>query len=484
MLPHLYHPLTLPMISFIQVADPTKVKVVNREHAEGEAKLLDSTVGCVVLLLPVSPARAKSELEASVENLFDEGGSTKQGDSTASGGHDGASLRILDMAVEDTTIGNVIAKRLRRQCKKRRAITDASGSSHPPKKLKGDHRTSSEAATGGKSLSILKELLVISILNVEAGVEAVATLPLVTSSVSAMPKRESGVPNDSVTRLNLRTIGLFKRFVISSDSSHHSSTNAAEVGIDSFIRYVAPLLVMTEAVITTNIASILSVPALETSTKVISLVHASMFHDFDSTGTVRPNAAGKSCSPSVKDVEIQNLKAQLLLKEAEAAEAAHLRIQRNVALENLLGAALTWWNGHVRTLGHDAAYAMTWGTLKKKLTDKYCSKGKITKLEIELWNLRVRGNDVATYMQRFQEPALMCTKFLADETENINKYISGLPDNIHGNVISVRPKTLDDAIELANDLMDQKLCTYAERQNDNKSKADDLSRNNQQPHKK
>ncbi|GKD82637.1 hypothetical protein Tco_1349476, partial [Tanacetum coccineum] len=46
------------------------------------------------------------------------------------------------------------------------------------------------------------------------------------------------------------------------------------------------------------------------------------------------------------------------------------------------------------------------------------------------------------------------------------------------------PKTLDDAIELANDLMDQKLRTYAERQNDNKRKADDSSRNNQQPHKK
>ncbi|GJU20679.1 putative reverse transcriptase domain-containing protein [Tanacetum coccineum] len=60
----------------------------------------------------------------------------------------------------------------------------------------------------------------------------------------------------------------------------------------------------------------------------------------------------------------------------------------------------------------------------------------------------------------------------------------GLPDNIHGNVMSARPKTLDDAIELANDLMDQKLRTYAERQNDNKRKADDSSRNNQQPHKK
>nr|GFA53538.1 reverse transcriptase domain-containing protein [Tanacetum cinerariifolium] len=47
------------------------------------------------------------------------------------------------------------------------------------------------------------------------------------------------------------------------------------------------------------------------------------------------------------------------------------------------------------------------------------------------------------------------------------------------------PKTLDETIELANDLMDQKLCTYAERQSENKMKADDLSRNNQQqPHKK
>nr|GEW52673.1 reverse transcriptase domain-containing protein [Tanacetum cinerariifolium] len=140
----------------------------------------------------------------------------------------------------------------------------------------------------------------------------------------------------------------------------------------------------------------------------------------------------------------------------------------------MLDAALNWWNGHVRTLGHDAAYAMTWETLKNKLTDKYCPKGKIKKLEIEMWNLKVRENDVAAYTQCFQELALMCTKFLTDETENVNKYISGLPDNIHENVMSERPKTLDEAIELANDLMDRKLHTYAERQNDNKRKADDL----------
>nr|GFA93624.1 hypothetical protein [Tanacetum cinerariifolium] len=88
----------------------------------------------------------------------------------------------------------------------------------------------------------------------------------------------------------------------------------------------------------------------------------------------------------------------------------------------------------------------------------------------------VKGNDVAAYTQCFQELALMCTKFLADETEKVDKYISGLPDNIHGNVMSVRPKTLDETIELANDLMDQKLRTYAKRQNENKRKTD----NNQQ----
>nr|GFB28657.1 hypothetical protein [Tanacetum cinerariifolium] len=124
--------------------------------------------------------------------------------------------------------------------------------------------------------------------------------------------------------------------------------------------------------------------------------------------------------------------------------------QVKFATYTLLGAALTWWNGHVRTLGHDAAHAMTWGTLKKKLQTNIVQKVKSRNLKLNCGIL------------------------------------SGFPDNIHGNVVSVRPKTLNDAIELANDLMDQKLRTYAERQNDNKRKADDLSRNNQQqqPHKK
>ncbi|GJX85190.1 putative reverse transcriptase domain-containing protein [Tanacetum coccineum] len=101
---------------------------------------------------------------------------------------------------------------------------------------------------------------------------------------------------------------------------------------------------------------------------------------------------------------------------------------------------------------------------------------------------QVKGNDVPAYTKRFQELTLICTKFVTNETEKVDKYISGLPNNIYGNVKSARPKTLDENIKLANDLMDQKLRTYAERQFENKRKDDDSSRNNhshqQQPFKR
>nr|GEU62499.1 retrovirus-related Pol polyprotein from transposon TNT 1-94 [Tanacetum cinerariifolium] len=115
--------------------------------------------------------------------------------------------------------------------------------------------------------------------------------------------------------------------------------------------------------------------------------------------------------------------------------------------------------------------------LKKKMMDKYCPWGEIKKLEIELWNLKVKENNVLTYTERFQELSLIYTKFVADETKKNEKYVSGLPDNIYESVKASKPRTLDETIELANDLMDQKLRTYAERQTNNKRKADDSFRN-------
>ncbi|GJW82868.1 putative reverse transcriptase domain-containing protein [Tanacetum coccineum] len=129
----------------------------------------------------------------------------------------------------------------------------------------------------------------------------------------------------------------------------------------------------------------------------------------------------------------------------------------------LLGSDLTWWNSHVRTVCHDMAYAMTWTNLKKKMTDKYCSRGKIKKLEVEMWNLKVQGTDVVSYNQHFQELALICTRMFLEESDKIEKYVGGLPDMIHKSIKASKQKTMQDAIEFAIELMDKKIRTFAER---------------------
>ncbi|GKA15853.1 putative reverse transcriptase domain-containing protein, partial [Tanacetum coccineum] len=145
----------------------------------------------------------------------------------------------------------------------------------------------------------------------------------------------------------------------------------------------------------------------------------------------------------------------------------------------LLGNALTWWNSHVKTVSHEVAYGMTWKTLKKMMTDKYCPRGEIKKLEIELWNLKVKGTDVVSYNQRFQELALMCGRMFPEESDEVEKYVGGLPDMIQGSVMASKPKTMQDAIEFATELMDQNIRTFADRQAENKRKLDDNSKNNQ-----
>ncbi|GJX84355.1 hypothetical protein Tco_0335129 [Tanacetum coccineum] len=60
----------------------------------------------------------------------------------------------------------------------------------------------------------------------------------------------------------------------------------------------------------------------------------------------------------------------------------------------LLDIALTWWNFHVKTVGIDVAYAMTWKELMKMITEVYCPRNGIQKMENELWNLIVKDNDV------------------------------------------------------------------------------------------
>ncbi|GJS53077.1 reverse transcriptase domain-containing protein, partial [Tanacetum coccineum] len=89
--------------------------------------------------------------------------------------------------------------------------------------------------------------------------------------------------------------------------------------------------------------------------------------------------------------------------------------------------ALTWWNSHKRTIGTDVAYAMSWKALMK-----------------------------------------LMTKMVPEEEDRVEEFIGGLPDNIQGNVIAAEPTRLQDAIRIANNLMDQKLKGYTFRNDENK----------------
>ncbi|GJT53535.1 reverse transcriptase domain-containing protein [Tanacetum coccineum] len=145
----------------------------------------------------------------------------------------------------------------------------------------------------------------------------------------------------------------------------------------------------------------------------------------------------------------------------------------------LLAGALTWWNSHVMTVTHDVAYAMTWVDLRKKMTDKYCPRNEMKKLEAELWNLKVIGTDVVRYNQRFQELALLCVRMFPEESDKIERYVGGLPDMIHGNIVASKPKTMQEAVEMATELIDKRVSTIVERQAENKRKFENTSRNNQ-----
>ncbi|GJR96735.1 putative reverse transcriptase domain-containing protein [Tanacetum coccineum] len=63
---------------------------------------------------------------------------------------------------------------------------------------------------------------------------------------------------------------------------------------------------------------------------------------------------------------------------------------------------------------------------------------------------------------------MMCIKIVLEEEDQVEKFIRGLPDNIQGNVIAVEPTRLQDAVRIANNLMDQKLKGYAVRNTENK----------------
>nr|GEY82516.1 putative reverse transcriptase domain-containing protein [Tanacetum cinerariifolium] len=144
----------------------------------------------------------------------------------------------------------------------------------------------------------------------------------------------------------------------------------------------------------------------------------------------------------------------------------------------LEGRALTWWNGNVQTLGLANANQILWSNLKAMMTTKYCPATEIQKMEQELWTLTLKGDDIEAYNNRFHELALLCPELVPIERKKIEKYVRGFPERIKGNIMSSKPATLHDAINMARELVKQAVQGRATRiGKSNKRKWEDHQRN-------
>nr|GEV41866.1 hypothetical protein [Tanacetum cinerariifolium] len=214
----------MDLFAFIHHVDPTKVRIGEREVREGEVMLLELTRDRVVRLAGVND-QGGVDVQGVVN---EEGGDVVVADQIEESDHaiqdEGANIvRIEDEILVSAT------KRAKGSRKKRKGVGGASGSGLPPKKLKANHGTS--------------------------GAGAVATLLFVTSFVTPTPERGGEGATNSITGPNLRTQLPAERFVISLDSSHHSSTNVADVDVSSVARSsTLDPLVMTMVVATTVVA--------------------------------------------------------------------------------------------------------------------------------------------------------------------------------------------------------------------------------------
>ncbi|GKC19134.1 putative reverse transcriptase domain-containing protein [Tanacetum coccineum] len=100
---------------------------------------------------------------------------------------------------------------------------------------------------------------------------------------------------------------------------------------------------------------------------------------------------------------------------------------------------------------------------RKMMTTEYCPAIKIQRMEQELWTLTLKGDDIEAYSNRFHELVLMCPELVPTEKKKIEKYIRGFPERIKGNITSLKPATLHDAINIARELVEQTIQSRAIR---------------------
>nr|GEV51088.1 reverse transcriptase domain-containing protein [Tanacetum cinerariifolium] len=141
----------------------------------------------------------------------------------------------------------------------------------------------------------------------------------------------------------------------------------------------------------------------------------------------------------------------------ETARVENIRLRRNLEeawMSNTLlrmGLRRTQKDLHEMT---DWAYGFYEGMLRIGVV-RDSPTTAIQRMEQELWTLTLKGDDIEAYNNCFHELALICPDLVPTEMKKIKRYIKGFPERIKGNITSSKPTTLQDAINMARELVEQ-----------------------------
>nr|GEW70330.1 hypothetical protein [Tanacetum cinerariifolium] len=270
----------MDLLSCICTVDPTKVRIGERQRDEDEPKILETIVGRVVSLLPVSPDCSSSELEASVEKLFGEG-----------------------------------------ECEP----------SHLAKKLRDDYGASGRPTVGGKSQSSIQRLFAEAVQNAEVMGGVMPTLPFVSSSVSTTPEHSSDHSGVNILEAEVDYVVKTSMLIITSATTTTPTADPAVIANENSDFLVGGIRTVIDP--DSNLQkvyvfqwNVTNGSCLDDGGVYREIAEVRMRAEYHIKEKRRPKAVVEEKDQVLKarDEEIENLKVQLLLKKAEAVKAIRL----------------------------------------------------------------------------------------------------------------------------------------------------------------
>jgi hypothetical protein len=119
------------------------------------------------------------------------------------------------------------------------------------------------------------------------------------------------------------------------------------------------------------------------------------------------------------------------------------------ASHSFVSEALCWWENIVQAMGQRPIGRMKWKQFKQLVIDQYCHASELSSLEKKFVNLEAGDLSLQEYTTKFNRMDRLLPDMVKPETRRIERFISGLPMDIKGHVISSRPTTFQSAVDLS-----------------------------------